>query len=172
VTFDQLAALDDSDVVEVDGERAVANPDAVVESVTERATERLDSERRAVITAARSSEDVAATVAAGEDEGLTDAETRDRIARVLGDCARAIHRERGFGGLFVTGGAVATTVLDALEGDGIGLTGHAVSDGVPLGRISGGVADGVPLVTKAGAFGDDDTIIKSLDYLAQYDDYR
>ena len=170
VTFEQLSTLPAECVVAVDGERAVTDPDAVVETVSERASAVLADRSQAIITAAQAPEDVEATVAAGAAAGLSEAETRDRIAAVLGRCADVVYRTHGFAGLFVTGGAVATTVLDALDGEGISLTGHAVDDGVPLGRIHGGVADGVPLVTKAGAFGTSDTIVKSLDYLSQYDD--
>jgi len=169
-TFEQVSALAAEHIVRVDGPRAIEDPEAVVDDVSDRAVDALTTRSRAVLTAARGEDDIEATLAAGNEAGLSDSEIRDRIATILGQCARAVHRKRGFGGVFVTGGAVATTVLDALDGTGIELTGHAVGEGIPLGRIDGGLADGVPLVTKAGAFGESDTILKSLDYLAQYDD--
>lgn len=169
-TFEQLAALPSAVSVTVDGERAVVDPDAAVEAVASRACETLAARSRAVITAAVAPEDVEATVAAGAAAGLSDRETRERIASVLGRCARAVHRRRRLGGLFATGGAVATAVLDALDADGVRLTGHAVEDAIPLGRIRGGAAPDLALVTKAGAFGGASTIVKTLDYLRQYDD--
>lgn len=63
------------------------------------------------------------------------------------------------GGLVLTGGDTARSVLAGLGARGIVLV-DEVEPGVPLGLTTG--ATRVPMVSKAGAFGDDDTLTRCL----------
>ena len=63
------------------------------------------------------------------------------------------------GGLFATGGETACALLTHLGVHGIRLL-EEVEPGVPLGITQGALE--VPVMTKAGAFGDDETILRSL----------
>ncbi|MFB6173851.1 MAG: four-carbon acid sugar kinase family protein [Halobacteriales archaeon] len=165
-TLAALAALPEEQVVALDGEGIVAGTAAGVD----RAVAALDATGRAVVTAARSAEDVEATLEAGREAGLDPAETRDRVARALAGAVAGAYGRRPVGGLFATGGATAAATLAALGGDGLAPTGHEVAAGVPIGRVRGGDADGIPVVTKAGAFGGRETILTCLDRLAGYHD--
>jgi uncharacterized protein YgbK (DUF1537 family) len=167
-TFEQLSALNEEVVVVLDTELAVEESDAAVRDATERAIKTMQAHRTAVLTAARSSTDVKSTLEQGVDAGLTEAETCDRIASSLGSSATAVYGERQVTGVFATGGAVATQLLEQLGGTGVRLTGQAVASGVPVTRVVGGTAAGTPLITKAGAFGDEETIYNSLLYLSRY----
>jgi len=67
---------------------------------------------------------------------------------------------------------VAADVFESLDADGVVLSGTAVEEGIPLGRLSGGAADGVPVVTKAGAFGTPGAIRKCIARLGGDDEYE
>jgi uncharacterized protein YgbK (DUF1537 family) len=62
-------------------------------------------------------------------------------------------------GLILSGGDMATLVLDQLGARGIGLQAE-VLPGVPWGRVRGGACDSVPVATKSGSFGDADTLAR------------
>ncbi|MFB6106198.1 MAG: four-carbon acid sugar kinase family protein [Halobacteriaceae archaeon] len=168
-TMAQLDAVDDDCVVTLDGPGAMTDLDAAVREAVEGATETLASADRAVVTAARRPADVEATLAAAADAGVSDREARDRVARALGRVASEVHGRAPVGGFFLTGGAVAKRALSALDGRGVRLTGRSVTTGVPLSTVVGGPAADTPVVTKAGAFGDDETIVNCLDFLARHD---
>ncbi|WP_306466185.1 nucleotide-binding domain containing protein [Haloferax sp. KTX1] len=76
------------------------------------------------------------------------------------------------GSMFVTGGAVAADAFESLDATGVFLSGTAIEEGIPLGRLSGGVADGVPVVTKAGAFGTPGAIRKCIARLSGDDEHE
>jgi uncharacterized protein YgbK (DUF1537 family) len=75
--------------------------------------------------------------------------------------ARLVEQEQ-ICGLVVTGGDAARALVDALDATAIDLRGEVI-DGVPLGMLVGGPANGLPIVTKAGGFGDDDTLVQSVE---------
>jgi uncharacterized protein YgbK (DUF1537 family) len=165
----QLDAVDEAALVRLDGTTAVTDADAAVRDAVDAAVAALAREGRAVVTAATGSDDVEATLAAAREAGVDGDEARDRVAEALGRVAAAVPERAPVRGFFLSGGAIAKRALDALDGRGVELTGRSVGTGVPLGTIDGGPADGAPVVTKAGAFGDGETIVNCLDFLAGYD---
>jgi uncharacterized protein YgbK (DUF1537 family) len=170
-TLAQLDALPEDVVVELDaaGLFSTGAEGDPVAAAAAAAGERLAAGERAVVTAAREEADVRDALAAGQAAGLEAGAVRERVADALAAvAARAGSDARAF---FLSGGAVAAAALDAL-GAAVALTGHAVTDGVPIGRTRGGPTAGAPVVTKAGAFGDDETILTCLGALARYDDGR
>jgi hypothetical protein len=58
-------------------------------------------------------------------------------------------------GLILTGGATASSVLLALETEGVAIQGE-IMGGIARGALVGGPWDGVTVVTKAGGFGSSD----------------
>ena len=169
-TLDQLRAVPDGRVVELDGERAAVDPAAAAADAAERAFEVLDGAGSAVVASVLEAEDVDRTLRAGQEVGIDPATVRERVAESLaGVAGRAWERDPP-GGLFVTGGAVAGRVFDALGATGVRLTGKAVEAGVPVGRVLDGTAEGTRVVTKAGAFGGERTIINCLARLGEGDE--
>lgn len=168
-TFEQLGALEEGWLVVVDTDLAVRDPEAAAREAADRAADAMGRHGVAVLTAATSTADVEGTLRAGVAAGLTEAETRERIASVLGRSARTVSDTGEVDGLFATGGAVATRLLDSLDASGLGLTGREVTSGVPVSRIADGPAAGTPIVTKAGAFGDERTIYMALVALSRHD---
>lgn len=67
-------------------------------------------------------------------------------------------------GLFVTGGDVARALCGAVGATALRALGE-VQPGVPLSTLEGGALHGVRTVTKAGGFGDELTIVRSIDCL-------
>lgn len=112
----------------------------------------------------RLSEGIAGAVAAGGNTLVTIAEDpeadlsrgaalTEALATLLSSAA---HR---MGALFATGGETACALLGHLGVHGIRLV-EEVEPGVPLGVTQGRIE--VPVMTKAGAFGDGETILRSL----------
>jgi uncharacterized protein YgbK (DUF1537 family) len=164
-TLAALTAVPDAAVVALDPETAVSNPEGTARQAAERARETTEDEGRVVLTAATDRSAVDRAASAGETEGLSARETRDRVATALAEAAAAVVEVGLPSGLFLTGGDTAVAVLDALGADAVALSGEAVEAGVPLGAVEGGIADGSALVTKAGAFGGRETVINCLGHL-------
>lgn len=83
----------------------------------------------------------------------------ERITRHLAEVVRcALDGWKGAAaelGLILTGGATASSVLLALETEGVAIQGE-IMGGIARGALVGGPWDGVTVVTKAGGFGSSD----------------
>ncbi|MCU4800453.1 four-carbon acid sugar kinase family protein [Halobacteria archaeon HArc-gm2] len=174
-TFDQLDALPDEQVVALDGPALIDDEATAVSAAVDQALDRLGKGTSTVgtavvVTAAKSPTDVDATLQAAEEAGLSGASAREHVASGLAAVAARVTEASSPGAYLLSGGAVAAATLDALDADGIRLTGQAVEDGVPIGRVVGGAAATSPVATKAGAFGDRRTIRNCLGALAGYDE--
>ena len=166
-TLEQLAAVPDETLVELDPVAAVADPrTAGREAATELESVRR-KQGRAVLTGATSRADVdRASEAAAE----RDADAGERIARALGVAAANATETAPPAGLLLTGGAIARAALEELSASAVDLTGKAVVDGIPEGVIGDGPAAGTPIVTKAGGFGDRRSIVNCLSFLDRVDE--
>ncbi|MEF8842406.1 MAG: four-carbon acid sugar kinase family protein [Haloarculaceae archaeon] len=162
VTVEQLAALPEGQVVRLDAERAVTDPAGAATGTARCALEVLDDRGTAVVASVLEDGDVDRTLRAGREAGMAPETVRERVAESLAGVAVAAWKRGPPDGLFLTGGAVAGRVFDALGTTGVRLTGDAVEAGVPIGYALDGVAAGTRVVTKAGAFGDERTIVNCL----------
>ncbi|WP_226011137.1 four-carbon acid sugar kinase family protein [Halomicrobium salinisoli] len=163
-TLAQLARVPADAVVELDGAAALADADEAARAGSA-AADRLRRGEAAVLTAATDRGDVERALAAGAERGLGDDAVRERVAGALASAAGVAVDEGSPSGLLATGGDVAVDVLRELGATGVRLTGRAVEDGVPVGRLLDGPAAGTPLVTKAGGFGSESTLVDALDLL-------
>ena len=161
-TVEQLRAVPGERIVPLDGELAATDPAAAAERAAERALEVLESGGSAVVASVLEADDVDRALRAGREASVDPERVRERVAGSLGLVATGVWKRDPPDGLFVTGGAVAGRVFDALGATGVRLTGEAVEAGVPVGRLIDGVAAGTPVVTKAGAFGGERTIVNCL----------
>lgn len=98
----------------------------------------------------------------GRGRGPRDEEVIIGLAALAGQAVEAC-RPRG---LVLTGGETAYRVLQALEADGMQLTGE-VLPGVPVGSVLGGRCNGLPSITKAGGFGEPDVLSRAVEYLGK-----
>jgi uncharacterized protein YgbK (DUF1537 family) len=162
VTVEQLSALPAGAVVPLDVARAVTDPAGAAAAAATEATDRSAARGAAVVASVLGDGDVDRALEAGEAAGLAPGTVRDRVAESLALTAEGVWERAPPDGLFVTGGAVAGRVFDALGVTGVRLTGEAVESGVPVGRALDGAAADTWIVTKAGAFGDERTIVNCL----------
>lgn len=169
-TFAQLAQVPDDQIVALDTSLALREPERAIDTTVERLLGLLagsDGSPRAVVTAAQSPDEVERTLSEGRENGFSDQETRARIADALGSVSAVVRDQTNIEGIFVTGGAVASEVLDSLDADHVELTGAAVDTGVPVGRVIDDRAEGTLLVSKAGDFGDKPLINRCLRHLSR-----
>lgn len=164
-TREQVAAVSAEHVVALDPRTAVVDPDTAVAEATDDCEAVLAAAGVCLLTSARSDADVDTALDAGRAHGLDERDVRARVATSLSRVVCELWEHEPLTGLFVTGGSVATDVLDELDAVGVRLTGEQVESGIPIGRIVGGRADGTPVITKAGGFGGRTTIRASLAYL-------
>ncbi|ELY55398.1 ygbK domain-containing protein [Natronococcus amylolyticus DSM 10524] len=166
-TLEQLAAVSDRTIIELDPAAAVANP----RETGRNAAADLESIRReygrAVLTGATSRTNVDRASEAAAEHGI---DAGPRVARALGVAAAEATRSVPPKGLLLTGGAIARAALEELSASAIDLTGEAVVDGIPEGVIGDGPAAGTPIVTKAGGFGDRRSIVNCLNFLDRVDE--
>lgn len=71
---------------------------------------------------------------------------------------------RAIGGIVLVGGDTAEAVLTGLGAHGISMRSE-IMPGISTGTVMGGDADSRPVIAKAGGFGDDDALLKALEYL-------
>jgi 4-hydroxythreonine-4-phosphate dehydrogenase len=88
------------------------------------------------------------------DDGLDAADARRLNAALSALCAPRLDR---IGGLFVTGGETARSLLDGMQVPALRHVAE-VEPGVPLTMAMGGRS--IPFITKAVAFGDDETMLR------------
>ena len=97
------------------------------------------------------------------------AEKAQAIAQSLGDVVARVVETRPLSGLVLTGGDVAVAVCRELDVSSIRIEGET-APGVPIGTIIGRRHGDLRLITKAGGFGDEDVLIRAIDYLRGADD--
>ncbi len=166
-TLAQLARVPDEAVVEIDAGSLLEG--GAASAAVDRAVERLRAGRPVVLTAATDGDTVERTLATGREQGLTDAEIRDRVADGLATAASNVLDEESPSGLLLTGGDVAVAAIRELGATAVTLTGAEVEAGIPIGAVADGDVAGTPLVTKAGGFGSEETIVNCLDALSRSD---
>ncbi|ONI79273.1 hypothetical protein ALI144C_25945 [Actinosynnema sp. ALI-1.44] len=127
-------------------------------------TEQTLGARYITVTGAEVPEDVAAAVGdlLGQDLDVVgvrtmaaalDRELAARLPGVLAEITRQILTRHRIGGLYATGGDIATAITAALDTDGFVIDDEVVPLAV-VGRLAGGPFNGLPFATKGGLIGD------------------
>jgi len=88
----------------------------------------------------------------------------EAVAAQLGRVAARILSDFTVAGIILTGGDVARAVCDALEAEAIVIVGEVLA-GVPAGLLVSGRLFDLRMVTKAGGFGNEDAILRSIEYI-------
>jgi uncharacterized protein YgbK (DUF1537 family) len=91
-------------------------------------------------------------------------ELGETLASALAEHAAAWMRCTDVSGLVLTGGDAAVAVSCALGAQALRLCGE-VAPGLPWGHLVGGAGDGCPVVTKAGGFGEEDALVRAVEFL-------
>ena len=87
-----------------------------------------------------------------------------KVAESLGDIVKRLYEHIKPVTFVATGGDTAFQICNFLGSDGMELVDEIVP-GVPIGILREGMADGSSMVTKSGGFGDEDTLVKVINYL-------
>lgn len=75
----------------------------------------------------------------------------------MGKITKKILADLEVGGLFLTGGDTAISIMHNLNAQGVEIL-HEVSPGVIVSRLLNGLYKGLVVMTKAGSFGEKDII--------------
>lgn len=164
-TFSQLRAVPDEAILPLNVRQALDDPTEAGNALATEAVTKLGADGVAVVTSARTSEDVTAAYDYGEQNGISSEIVRERIETALKVAIEAIRAETTLDGIFATGGTIATTTFDSLDIADLELSGEEVVDGVPIASTTIGPGAELKVVTKAGGFGERDTIVRCLQTL-------
>ncbi len=161
-TLAGLANVPEDELVVIEPEAILFERDQAIEEAVNALILAIDSNQRAVLTAATTTAAVDRTLEAARAVDIDTSDLRHRVAQSLAITAARVISRRPIGGLFLTGGDTAMTVLTAMDTRSVRLTGKAVESGIPYSRILDGAAAGTRLITKAGGFGDEKTVLRCL----------
>ena len=95
---------------------------------------------------------------------LEDQTIRARIGQILGQTTKTILETIEIKGLILTGGETTFNVLKSINVEEVKID-TEVLPGIPLMQIVGGRFDKLPVITKAGAFGDENALVQSIQFL-------
>lgn len=126
----------------------------------------LSEGRNAILTSSKQRSDYNYTIEAAKKLGLTGKKASNKVQEALGILTKDILSKVFVSGLFLTGGDTAISVINHLGSSGSRIK-RELSTGVVLSELQGGLNAGLPVVTKAGAFGEPDTIFRSLTKLKE-----
>jgi len=117
-----------------------------------------------ILRLANSKNVVKKTIDAGESLGMSSLQVAERLLSILGDTVKEITNCYRLAGLVFIGGDTSIRMMDAIEAEGIRIEAE-ILPGVPVGRILGGEHEGTLVATKAGGFGDNQTLVKVIEYM-------
>ncbi len=95
---------------------------------------------------------------------LEDQTIRARIGQILGQTTKKILETIEIKGLILTGGETTFNVFKSINVEEVKVD-TEVLPGIPLMQIVGGRFDKLPVITKAGAFGDENALVQSIQFL-------
>ena len=126
---------------------------------TEKIVDALNSKKDVILTACRTREEYAATIAYAEKQkGLSKIDSSTFVQNSLSSITKGVLESVDVSGLFLTGGDTAIAVIDKLEGTGCTIEAEVLT-GIIKSKLIGGKYDGTNLITKAGAFGKEEDLL-------------
>lgn len=154
-------------VVDVDVEALLA-PDGepAVEEAVRQACDVLDSQRHCVLRTSRNADDRERVEALAMRYSISRQTLGERISRRMGEVTLAILDRTRTGGLFLTGGDMATAVASALGAEGYRIQSE-VAPCIPCGTFINSDIEDLPVITKAGGFGSDNTLCDALYFIEE-----
>lgn len=154
-------------VVDIDASR-LASSDFQQEmaSVTELACSQLGRQQHTILRTSRSAEDRAMIDSLCAGLGISRQELGELLSQRLGVITLRIIERARIGGLFLTGGDIATAVASALGAEGYRIKSE-VAPCIPCGTFVNSEIDDLPVITKAGGFGSDTTLCDVLYFIEE-----
>ncbi|EHV4826624.1 D-threonate kinase [Salmonella enterica] len=137
-----------AEVVDIDAARMVSDSaEQEIASVVEQACALLSQHRHTILRTSRQ-------------------QLGERLSQRLGVVTLNIIEQARIGGLFLTGGDIATAVAGALGAEGYRIQSE-VAPCIPCGTFVNSEIDDLPVITKAGGFGSDSTLCDALYYIEE-----
>ncbi|AIN94573.1 four-carbon acid sugar kinase family protein [Treponema putidum] len=133
----------------------------IYDSVFENAVSVLKKNQDLIITSCFSETSFNEVVNYASKKGITKQETAGIVRNILGEITKKILADVEIGGLFLTGGDTAISIMHNLNTQGVEIL-HEVTPGVIASRLLDGLYKGLVIMTKAGSFGEEDTIDKCI----------
>ncbi|HAT1610253.1 TPA: D-threonate kinase [Raoultella planticola] len=156
-----------ADVVEIDASRLLlAGSEHEQASVVEQACALLGRQRHTILRTSRSAEDRLLITTLCERTGMSRQQLGERLSQCLGVMTLRIIEQARIGGLFLTGGDIATAVAGALGAEGYRIQSE-VAPCIPCGTFVNSEIDDLPVITKAGGFGSDSTLCDALYFIEE-----
>lgn len=156
-----------ADVVEIDASRLLlAGAEHEQASVVEQACALLGRQRHTILRTSRSAEDRLLITTLCERTGMSRQQLGERLSQSLGVMTLQIIEQARIGGLFLTGGDIATAVAGALGAEGYRIQSE-VAPCIPCGTFVNSEIDDLPVITKAGGFGSDSTLCDALYFIEE-----
>lgn len=156
-----------AEVVDIDAARMVSDSaEQEIASVVEQACALLSQHRHTILRTSRRAEDRQLIDALCEKSAMSRQQLGERLSQRLGVVTLNIIEQARIGGLFLTGGDIATAVAGALGAEGYRIQSE-VAPCIPCGTFVNSEIDDLPVITKAGGFGSDSTLCDALYYIEE-----
>lgn len=164
---DQALVQQRAAVVDVDVRALLSSPHGHGEAmIVEQACGLLAEGQHTILRTCRSADDREHINGLCDDFRLSRQQLGERLSQVLGGITLKIIERARIGGLFLTGGDIATAVASALGAEGYRIQSE-VAPCIPCGTFVNSEIDDLPVITKAGGFGSDSTLCDALFYIEE-----
>lgn len=153
-------------VVDIDAAALIAQPEQTTATVVQLACTLLGDEHHVIMRTSKSAEDRHLIESLCRQSGMSRQQLGTTLSALLGDITLKIIERARIGGLFLTGGDIATAVASALGAEGYRIQ-REVAPCIPCGTFINSEIDDLPVITKAGGFGTDSTLCDALYFIEE-----
>lgn len=156
-----------AEVVDIDASRLISPSFAQeIASVAEQACAQLGRQHHTILRTSRSAQDRQLIDELCQTAGMSRQQLGEILSQRIGEITLKILAQARVGGLFLTGGDIATAVASALGAEGYRIQSE-VAPCIPCGTFINSELDDLPVITKAGGFGSDSTLCDALYYIEE-----
>ncbi|WP_434636447.1 D-threonate kinase [Klebsiella sp. I138] len=156
-----------AEVVDIDASRLISSSYALeISSVAEQACAQLSRQHHTILRTSRSAQDRQLIDNLCKTAGMNRQQLGELLSQRIGEITLQILGQARVGGLFLTGGDIATAVASALGAEGYRIQSE-VAPCIPCGTFINSELDDLPVITKAGGFGSDSTLCDALYYIEE-----
>ena len=164
---DKALCQERAKVVDIDASRlASTHFEQEMASVVEQACSLLSHRQHTILRTSRRAEDREMIDTLCSHVGMNRQQLGELLSQRLGTITLRILEQARIGGLFLTGGDIATAVASALGAEGYRIQSE-VAPCIPCGTFVNSEIDDLPVITKAGGFGSDSTLCDALYFIEE-----